>query len=77
MAVNTLFVDELLGRNVAGGEQHRRRDALREQRPGGQSGLVPDQGINVLAFGVCYFMLLNMSWLVTCGQRSSGGAPLW
>lgn len=65
MAINTLFIDELLGCDVAGSEQHRRCNALREQRPGSQSGLVPGEGIIVLAFDVSYFMLLSMPWVVT------------
>lgn len=43
MAVDALLVDELLRRDIAGSEQHRRRETLGEQRPGGQPGLVPGQ----------------------------------
>ena len=41
VALEPLLLDGLLRGHVAGGEEHRRRDGLREQRPRGELALVP------------------------------------
>ena len=41
VALETLLLDGLLRRDVARGEEHRRGDGLREQRPRGELALVP------------------------------------
>ena len=41
MSLEPLLLDGLLRRHVARGEQHRRRDGLRQQRPRRQLALVP------------------------------------
>lgn len=47
VALNALLLDDLLGDDIAGREEHRRGDALREQRPGRQFALVPTRGVPV------------------------------
>lgn len=44
MALDALLLDDLLGDDIAGREEHRRGDALREQWPGRQFALVPTRG---------------------------------
>ncbi len=41
MPLDALLLDQLLRRDVARGEEHGRRDALRQQRPRGQLALIP------------------------------------
>ena len=41
MLLEPPLLDQLLRRDVARGEEHRRRDALRQQRPRGELALIP------------------------------------
>lgn len=50
MLLETLFVDGLLGNNVAGAEEDGGSDGLCEEGPSGQSGLVPERCVHDLEF---------------------------
>jgi hypothetical protein len=43
MLLNALLLDELLSRDITSSKEHRRGDALGEQRASGQPGIVPER----------------------------------